>query len=339
VIEPLVLDGMRLKVGASAGVAVARHEAGGEDDPLELMRKADLAVYVAKSEAGTGTVAVYDDQLDRRLAREEDVAAALRTALEAGSDELRMNYQPIVDATTGKVVGFESLMRWERAGHGRMSPDRFIPIAEESGIVLDLDRWVLNEALSRAATWFEDPAFDGISVSVNVSGRSLLDPAFVDHVVDTVARWDIDPRRLTLEVTETSIVTDMDLAATQLAAIHRHGIHVAIDDFGTGYTSIAHLRALPVDSIKIDSSFVHRLLHDDNLVFVQMINQLAHKLRIPTVAEGVETLEQLENLRSIGCDRLQGYLFARPLEADNVAGWMAATSVSFQPVVQSSPLA
>jgi EAL domain-containing protein (putative c-di-GMP-specific phosphodiesterase class I) len=173
---------------------------------------------------------------------------------------------------------------------------------------------------------------------VNVSGRSLLDPGFVDHVSTALAGCDIDPRRITLEVTETSIVTDMELAAAQLAAIHRQGIQIAIDDFGTGYTSIAHLRALPVDTIKIDSSFVHRLLQDDNLVFVQMINQLAHQLRIPTVAEGVETPEQLENLRSVGCDRLQGYLFSRPLEADVVAGWVAAMSGSFRPVVQSSPL-
>jgi diguanylate cyclase (GGDEF)-like protein len=321
--ESVPVDGRRLRVGASAGVAVAA--AGGEDDdPLEVLRKADLAVYTAKTGAGTGNVAVYDDALDLRLAEEDDVAAALRLALEPGSGELRMSYQPIVDSTSGDLHGFESLLRWDRPGHGAVPPDFFIPIAEKSGLVLELDHWVLRTVLEQSARWFADPWFADLVVSVNVSGRSLLDPTFVDRVVEALDASGVDPHRFTVEVTETAIVTDMDLAAAQLAEIRRLGVRVAIDDFGTGYTSIAHLRALPLDTIKIDSSFVHRLTEDANLVFVQMINELAHQLMIPTVAEGVETPEQLEHLRSVGCDRLQGYLFSPPLEADAVEGWVGS---------------
>jgi diguanylate cyclase (GGDEF)-like protein len=319
--ESVPIGGRRLRVGASAGVAVTPAD-DGEDDPLELLRKADLAVYSAKTGAGTGNVAVYDDALDLRLAEEDDVAAALRVALEPGAGELRMTYQPIVDSTTGRLFGFESLLRWERPGQGAVSPELFIPIAEKSGIVVDLDHWVMRTVLDQAARWFADPAFADLEVSVNVSGRSLLDPTFVDRVIEALDLSGLDPRRFAVEVTETAIVTDMDLAAAQLAEIRRLGVRVAIDDFGTGYTSIAHLRALPVDTIKIDSSFVHRLTEDANLVFVQMINQLAHQLRIPTVAEGVESVEQLDHLRSVGCDRLQGYLFSPPLEQDVVEGWL-----------------
>jgi diguanylate cyclase (GGDEF)-like protein len=319
VAEPVSVDGRWLQVGASAGVALAQL---GDDDerPLELLRKADVAVYTAKAAGTSGHVAVYDDALDRRLAREDDVVHGLRRALRPGSTELRMTYQPVVDATSGQLHALEALVRWSRPSEGPIGPDEFIPLAERSGLIVDLDRWILGHVFGQAARWFADPAFDGVQVSANVSGRTLLDPAFVEFVTTTLAHTGADPTRIVLEVTETAIVTDLELAAAQLSAIRRLGVRVAIDDFGTGYTSIAHLRALPVDAIKIDSSFVHRLLEEDNVVFVQAINDLAHKLRIPTVAEGVETVEQLQILRSVACDRVQGYLFSPPIECEAVPG-------------------
>jgi diguanylate cyclase (GGDEF)-like protein len=320
VAEPVAIEDRWLHVGASAGVALA--PVGDSERPLELLRKADVAVYTAKAAAPTGHVAVYDDVLDHRLATEDEVVRGLRRALRPGSTELRMAYQPVVDATSGELRSFEALVRWNRAGEGRIGPDEFIPLAEKSGLIVDLDRWVLGQVFEQAARWFADPAFDGVQVSANVSGRTLLDPSFVDVVVETLERTAVDPHRIVLEVTETAIVTDLDLAAAQLSSVRGHGVRVAIDDFGTGYTSIAHLRALPVDAIKIDSSFVHRLFEDDNVVFVQAINELAHQLRIPTVAEGVETLEQMQILRSVACDRVQGYLFSPPLECGLVPGWL-----------------
>ena len=320
--EPVEIEGTRLNVGASAGVAVSGIDASEEQaDPLDLLRRADLAVYSAKREPGRA-VAMYDGELDRQIMQQEDVEAALASALQPGRSELRMVFQPILSTADGELHGIESLVRWDRPDHGRVPPDAFVPIAERSSLIVELDRWVLCAVLRQIAEWSGTDELHGVPVSVNVSGRSLLDPGFVDHVVDALADAGVAAELLKVEVTETAIVTDLELAADQLRQLRALGVQVVIDDFGTGYTSVAHLRSMPVDELKIDGSFVQRLPDEVNRVLIQMIHQLAHHLAIPSVAEGVETAEQIAHLRDIGCDALQGYLFSRPLDHDELVRWV-----------------
>lgn len=318
--EPVEVEGHWIRVGASAGVALSGPVDDRDRGPLDLLRRADLAVYAAKHRSGD-QVAVYDDEMDQMVLDQEDIEEGLSEALTGGS-ELSLAFQPVLESLTGRAVGVEALVRWQRPGRGAVSPAVFVPVAERSGLVVDLDLWVLDAALAQLGRWSSDPVMDGFDMSVNVSGRSLLDTAFIEQCCEVLAEADVDPGRLTLEITETALVTDLDLAASHLEMLRSMGVRIAIDDFGTGYTSVAHLRALPVDQIKIDSSFVHLLPERDNYVLVQMINELARRLDVPTVAEGVETHDQLDALREIGCDLLQGFLFAVPMPADELVEWV-----------------
>ena len=261
--EPVEIEGTLLSVGASAGVAVSGSDPAEGVDPLDLLRRADLAVYSAKRDAGQA-VAMYDGELDRQIMQQEDVEEALDAALQPGASELRMVFQPILGAADGELHGVESLVRWDRPDHGRVPPDAFVPIAERSSLIVALDRWVLRAVLRQVAEWADSEELRGVPVSVNVSGRSLLDPGFVAHVVDALREASVSPELLKVEVTETAIVTDLELAAAQLRQLRDLGVQVVIDDFGTGYTSVAHLRSMPVDELKIDGSFVQRLPDEGN---------------------------------------------------------------------------
>ena len=325
VVVPFEVDGRVVEVGASAGVAVSGF--GSLDvGPEALLRMADMAVYSAKLDPNEN-IAVYDEDLDRRLTHQRSLESALTSALHSTGDELRLVFQPIVRAADSTVDGVEALLRWSPPGRAAVPPDVFIPIAEHSDLILDVDHWVIGHALRHMAQWPAEGAAEDLSVSVNVSGRSLLDRTFVDRVTGLLAVSDVAASRLQVEVTETALVSDLDLAAEQLAQLRALGVRVVIDDFGTGYTSVAHLRTLPVDELKIDGGFVSRL-HDDpeDRVLIEMITQLAHQLDLPVVAEGVETDEQAELLRVIGCDLLQGYLFSPPVEADEVPDLLGPTA-------------
>jgi diguanylate cyclase (GGDEF)-like protein len=321
--EPVEVEGHWVRVGASAGVALSGTSRG-DADALDLLRCADLAVYTAKQRTGD-PVAVYDDEMDQMVVDQEDIEEGLAEALHRPG-ELSLVYQPVLDSLTGDPVGVEALVRWDRPECGAVSPAVFVPIAERSGLVVDLDLWVLETALVQLRDWSTRPLTSRLGLAVNVSGRSLLDPGFVEQFCAVLGEAAVDPHRLTIEVTETALVTDLDLAASQLEQLRSLGVRVAIDDFGTGYTSVAHLRALPVDEIKIDSSFVHGLPDRESYILIQMINELAHRLDVPTVAEGVETADQVDALREIGCDCLQGFLFARPMPAADLLSWMAPSA-------------
>jgi len=322
--QPVSVATLTLGVGASAGVALSMPDpdTGLHGEPLQLLRKADLAVYRAK-QLGSGSVARYDDELDRRLALHDDVDAALALALRPDANELRLMYMPVIDAVTGGLRSVEALVRWDRPGHGLVSPDDFVPVAERSGLIVALDHWVMTEALGQMTRWQAVPELCDVAVSVNVSGRTLLDPVFVPQTTALLAGVEIAADRLSIEVTETALVTDLDLAASQLAQLRLLGMRVVIDDFGTGYTSIAHLRVLPVDELKIDGSFIQGLPDAENRILISMINELAHQLGLPTVAEGVETIDQLAELREIGCDAVQGYLFSPAMRPEHLADWVA----------------
>jgi len=231
--------------------------------------------------------------------------------------ELRLDYQPYVDATSGRITGCEALVRWDHPTRGLVSPAQFIPLAEETGFIRELGRWVLGEACAQLAAWSDLPSAPELSMSVNVSVRQLEDPTFVDETRQILQTWGVDPARVVLEITE-SVLSDHDAVLDRLLELKGLGVRLALDDFGTGYSSLARLSTIPVDVVKIDRSFVTPLseasLADASLVTA--IVQIAASRDLRTVAEGVETAEQLAALQKLGCDVIQGFLYHRPMSPD-----------------------
>jgi diguanylate cyclase (GGDEF)-like protein len=315
------LASLRVQIGASVGIAFAW---SGEEEPAQLLAWADLAVYRAKQRS-TGRVEIYDTSLQQQLIERAEIEDALIKAIPAG--ELFLLYQPVIDLDTGRLSGVEALVRWDRPGHGIQPPLTFIPIAETSNLIIDLDRWVLEAATRQMAAWRDTPELAHIGMAVNVSGRHLLSQTLHEHMVELMGVWDelgLDPARLTIEITETVLVSDLETAGAQLASIRELGVGVAIDDFGTGYTSVTHLQQLPVDIIKVDRSFINRQLTSRDRALLTMINDLGHHLGVSITAEGVETSEQFDALADIGCDRAQGYFLAHPLSVTELLAFTEA---------------
>ncbi|MGI9606751.1 MAG: putative bifunctional diguanylate cyclase/phosphodiesterase [Acidimicrobiales bacterium] len=304
--QPIDVEANQVRVGASIGIAMA--DANTSLTPEELMRDADLAVYKAK-DGGRGRVELCNASLREELAHRNEIENAIREALLA--DEFELHYQPIVDSSTRQVRSFEALLRWNR-GSGLVMPDDFIPIAERSELVTSIDRWVICRAAEQLRAWQGQREPINLPIAVNVSGRSLVDTAFVDDVLDPLRERRIDPRYLIVEITERSLVEDLETASANLEQLRAAGIRVAIDDFGTGFTSLAHLRSLPIDIIKIDRSFT---LDETATSLVRLIIDTGHLLRSRVIAEGIETLGQAEALLELGADELQGYAFGRPAPA------------------------
>lgn len=321
VAAPIELDGRELTITGSAGI-VLNH--GGGDDPLTLLAKADLAVYRAKLRA-TSAIELYDEELQSILRARSDIEGALAATLLAGGDELAVHFQPILDATTGKVVSLEALVRWDRPGVGVVAPDVFIPIAERSDLIVRLDQWVLCTATRQMMAWADHPALRGITLAVNISGRHVTDGRFVENVDSALRASGVAPDRLVLEVTETAFVTDMARAAAQLEQVRSLGVRIAVDDFGTGHTGLTHIRALTVDEIKIDRTFTAELPEVSDLV--KIVLDLARHLGVSTVAEGVETVEQAASLRALGCASLQGYLFSPALSPEALVDWLVERQI------------
>jgi predicted signal transduction protein with EAL and GGDEF domain len=311
--EPIPVQGLGMRIGASIGIAVSRD--GGADADV-LFAEADAAAYRAKQH-GRGRAEIFDETLRAQLA----ARAELETAIAAGlaNDEMYLLYQPVVDLASDQVSGFEALIRWNRPGHGIVPPDQFIPVAEGSKLICDLDRWVLHAATRQLAEWLARwPVEEGQpqpTMAVNVSGRHLAERRVVTDVADALAASGLSPRLLVVEVTETVLVDD-PIAIGHLTELRDMGVSIAIDDFGTGYTSIGQLGSMPVDELKIDRSFVaspdpsHREL-------VTLIIRAAHTFGLSVVAEGVEELAQLTPLKDQACDAAQGFLLHRPLPAED----------------------
>jgi EAL domain-containing protein (putative c-di-GMP-specific phosphodiesterase class I) len=252
---------------------------------------------------------MQDDARRRHVLGEE-----LRYALER--DEFRLAYQPVVDLDTGAVTGAEALVRWQHPERGVVGPDQFISRAEETGPVVGMGTWVLNEAARQAAAWRQAGATD-FTMAVNVSGRQLKETDFVATVRNALSRAALDPSALCLEMTESILMERDEAAISMLTELRSEGVHLAIDDFGTGYSSLGALRRLPVDLLKIDRSFISGLPADDDAgTIAWAVVRLGHTLGLPVLAEGVETHEQLAALRRFGCDQAQGYLFGRPMPAE-----------------------
>ena len=309
--RPFSLDGELFQISASVGVT--RAVAG--KAPEDVIAEADAAMYRAK-QLGKARFEVYSEDLGARLRRRTELERALRHAAERG--ELRLHYQPEVDLRSGRIAGLEALLRWQRED-ALVMPAEFIPVAEETGLIVPIGAWVLDEALRQARAWEQDERIaDAPFTSVNLSVRQLADPEIMQRVADTLARHETDPSKLLLEVTESVILDDVEAGLTVLTQLKQLGTEIAIDDFGTGYASLSYLRRFPASALKIDRSFVAALDDGRTRAIVSGMIDLAHALGLTAIAEGIETTAQMTTLRELGCDLGQGYLFARPVPADEV---------------------
>jgi EAL domain-containing protein (putative c-di-GMP-specific phosphodiesterase class I) len=280
-----------------------------------MLREAEIAMVRAKGDPARRHVLFEPSMSDQTIER-IDMENDLRRALERG--ELRLHYQPLIDLASDRIVGFEALVRWQHPRRGLVPPLSFIPLAEETGLIVPLGRWVLETACRQAKKW-RDARAGGqpLLMSVNLSARQFGQPDLVEHVVAILAETGLDPTLLELEITESVVMDQSDVGTRTLHRLRELGVRLVLDDFGTGYSSLAYLKHLPLDTIKIDQMFVAGLDRAADRSIVEAVIALAHGLRIGVVAEGIETETQFEILRSMGCDTGQGYLFARPLpEAD-----------------------
>ena len=311
VAEPIVLEGRESVLTASIGIA--HGEPGSRAE--EMLRDSDVAMYRAK-ERGRSRIELYDADMRRRMLDRVETERSLRTAIGAG--ELRLHYQPIVALDGWTVVAAEALVRWEHPERGMVQPAEFVSLAEESGLILPLGRWVLGEACRQLAAWRADGRPD-LRVTVNLSARQFADPSLIDVVAEALARAGLPGDALWLEITESVLMEEVEATADTLLALKRLGVRLSVDDFGTGYSSLSYLKRFPVDVLKIDRSFIDGLGTDpEDGAIVLAIMSLAQALRLDVIAEGVEHFHQLEALHHLGCGAVQGYLLARPGPADTL---------------------
>lgn len=309
--RPFLVDGRELHLTVSIGLAVDEDASGAE----EMLERADAAMYVAKAD-GKDRIAVYDQGVRTRELSQLAIRNALREAVD--SSQLRLHYQPVYELATGRVVGTEALVRWEHPERGLLPPSEFIPVAEESGAIVALGEWVLRTAAAQALTWGFGRT-RAATMWVNVSARQLARPSIVDEVRDALNEVGLAPGAIGLEVTETAMIDKQPAIASRLAQIREHGCSLAIDDFGTGYSSLLYLRRYAADTLKIDRSFVAGLgVNRDDTAIVSALRNLALMLGLRVVAEGVETQDQLQALRAIGCESACGYLLAAPAPAEEI---------------------
>jgi len=315
---PYQIDGQQLVVGTSIGIAIAPADG---TEPDQLMKNADLALYRCKAEGGS-LYRFFETQMDTRMQERRALELDLRKAVANG--EFTLNYQPIVNLETGMVTTCEALIRWSHPTRGQVPPLEFIRIAEETGLIVPIGEWVLNQACLDAAKWPGQ-----YSVAVNVSPSQFKSPAFVQSVARALAKSDLSPHRLELEITELVLLNDVDGALDLIRKLKKRGVSIAMDDFGTGYSSLGYLRSFPFDRIKIDQSFIRDLGTDkDSLGILRAVVGLGRSLGMVTTAEGVETSKQLEVLRSEGCTDAQGFLFSQPKPQAEIMDFLVSLRAS-----------
>lgn len=312
------IQGHHVSVTASIGVTMVSVVGRSIDD---LMRSADVAMYEAKSR-DRNNACFHSEAISERTRIQRDIENALRSP--ALYDQLELFYQPQIDLETNAVVGAEALLRWRHPERGLISPADFIPVAEETGLIVGIGRWVIGEACRQLCKWQNTPALRPLRVAVNVSARQFRDPMFAHDINSIIRTSGVEPSGLEVEITEGTLMTDTKNARALLRELKSLGIHVALDDFGTGYSSLGYLRQFPFDTLKVDRSFVSDILEDRGCSAITgAIIAMAKRLHLHVVAEGVETREQVECLRELGCEQGQGYLFSRPIAAADFEAWMS----------------
>jgi diguanylate cyclase (GGDEF)-like protein/PAS domain S-box-containing protein len=318
---PFERGGKELFVHASVGIAVSTLRSM---TPGDLLRDADVSMYTAKSN-GKNRVEVFQPSMHAAAIARLALKGDLERALER--DEFALLYQPIIQLKTGQVTGVEALLRWHHPRRGVVGPTEFIPVAEETGLIIPLGHWVLTEACRQAVAW-DLEARRPLRMSVNVSGRQIHQAGFAEQVAQVLASTGFDPARLTLELTESVLMQDVEVTAATLAELKRLGVRLAIDDFGTGYSSLSYLRRFPIDELKIDRSFVATVnVGPDQSALVRSILKLGDTLNLETVAEGIEEADQLHELQGLGADLGQGFYFAKPLTSEAISTLLAGDGV------------
>jgi len=309
--QPYLINDHEFHSTASIGVTLFR---GTIKTMEEMLKRADVALYQAKAE-GRNTLRFFDPAMQAAISNRVALESDLRRAV-SGQEEFLLYYQPQIDSS-GRLIGAEALVRWQHPVRGMVSPAEFIPLAEETGLILPLGHWVLTTACQQLVAWAAQPATAHITVAVNVSAKQFRLPTFVDEVLTLIDFFKIDPTRLKLEVTESLLLDNVDDIIAKMTALKARGISFSMDDFGTGYSSLSYLKRLPLYQLKIDQSFVRDVLTDPNdAAIARTIVALAQSMNLMVIAEGVETEEQRVFLDMNGCHAFQGYLFSRPVPAN-----------------------
>ena len=324
---PLWLDGTEASVECSIGIAVARStNRGGPSTTFDdLLRNADVAMYEAKRIDGN-TFRHFRPVMHETAVAQLSLRADLKAAIAA--DELTLVYQPIFDVATDAIIGYEALLRWEHAVRGIVSPAMFIPVAEDSSLIVPLGRWVLERACEDAVAFQQDDPYpQHRALSVNISSQQLARVELVDEVRSALRTSGLDPHYLVLEITESLLIADVELAIERLNALRELGVRIAIDDFGTGYSSLSYILQLPIDALKIDKRFIDSVDGDDRESrLTAAVIGLARVLDVRCIAEGIERPAQLERLKELGCDYAQGFLLGRPMTSDQLRELLATTA-------------
>jgi diguanylate cyclase (GGDEF)-like protein len=305
---PYVIQDHHLVIGCSIGIAMAPADGDEADD---LLKKADLALYRAKLD-GRGIYRFFEPEMDARVQVRRMLELDLREAI--AKQEFKLHYQPLISVNSGEVIGLEALLRWTRAGRGPVSPGEFIPLAEETGLIVPLGEWVIRQACMDAAAWPQH-----VRVAVNISPIQFRSAALVPTILSAIASSGVAANRLELEITESVLLQNTEATLATLHQLRGAGVRVSMDDFGVGYSSLSYLRSFPFDKIKIDQSFVRDVItNKESLAIIQAVTNLGASLGMATTAEGVETRDQLEQLRANGCTEVQGYYFSKPKPVEEI---------------------
>jgi len=319
--QPFVVEGREVVITVSIGIAMSTAR---RMTPEDILRDADLAMYHAKGK-GKARYEVFDKSMNAPAQERMDLELDLRNAVARG--EFVLHYQPVVELPTGRITEVEALVRWKHPQRGLLFPADFVGLSEETGLIVPLGRWVLHEACRQTRQWqLAAPAMK-LAISVNLSARQLQQPGLVEEIDAVLRETRLDPSALRLEITETVVMHDAPTTLAKLEALKALGVQLAIDDFGTGYSSLGYLKRFPVDTLKIDRSFVKGIGRDvEDSAIVRAVITVAKSLGLSVTAEGIETADQLDQLRTLGCDHGQGYFFAKPMTSDRVPALLVATS-------------
>ena len=326
--EPFYLENLEIYTSVSIGIAFSNSD---YTEPDDMIRDADTAMNRAKS-LGRARHVVFDVTMHQQAAKFLNLDTNLRKAIER--EEFLLHFQPVIDTSENTLYGFEALIRWEKPDSGLVPPFDFIPVAEETGLILPIGQWVLNEAFRQMKSWHDQfPQYPPLKISVNISSKQFLQADFIEQVKDAILVTEIDPSSICLEITESVIMEDPEKSALKMMQLRDLHIQLYIDDFGTGYSSLSYLGNFPSDALKIDKSFVNNMMNDNtNMEIVRSIMNLASNLDMNVIAEGVETQAQLLKINNLGCKYVQGYLFSKPLDAEEAGAFIKSRLVDHKSV-------